>query len=294
MIRYLGACRRAWHVGTAVVACVLLVAATSACAALRPARSRAPVAPTVQSSSSGQVDGAVKADSPDATREELTALLEQTLRRASDASLKPADRSRAESDVAVIRRRLEAGDFLPGDRFLLTVVADSVRRSDVIVRDGPSIDFGALPALPLTGVLRSELQGAIHRHLSRYFRTPEVRVQFLTRLSIIGAVGRPGTYSVPPFALVSDVMTQAGGITAGANIDNIVVLRNGREVVDAKAYREAVQEGMSIERLGLQPGDEIRVGERRRRNWGQIVMYSMFSVSVFTAVLALIRSSYSE
>ena len=273
-----------------------LVAAPVARAAQPPTTGTPPTTPqTVQSTSAGQTERVVKSDTPDATREELTHLLEQTLRRASDASLKAADRSRAEGEVTEIRRRLEVGDFQPGDRFLLTVVADTVGRSEVLVREGPSIDFGALPALPLTGILRSELESAVHRHLARFYRTPEVRVQFLTRLTVVGAVARPGTYSVPPFLLLTDVMTtQAGGPTPSANTDKIVVVRDGREVVDEKAFRRAVQEGQTVERLGLQSGDEIRVGERARRNWGQIAMYSMFGVSVFTAVLALIRSSYSE
>jgi protein involved in polysaccharide export with SLBB domain len=213
--------------------------------ALAAPQSGAEKRPTTTSESAGvtQRDREVKPDTPDATREELTLLLEQGLRRASDASLKPADRTRAQEEVASIRRRLEAGDFQPGDRFVVTVVADSVRRNEMIVREGPAIEFGALPPLQLAGILRAELQTAIHRHLSRYFRTPEVRVQLLTRISITGAVTRPGSYSVPPDALVSDVIMAAGGLLPSAHPDKIVVTRGGREIVDAKGYQRAVRDG---------------------------------------------------
>lgn len=245
--------------------------------------------------SAGQTEREVKPDTPSATREELGLLLEHSLKRAADPALKAGDRTQAQSEVTAIRARLERGDFQAGDRFFLTVIADSLRAREVIIRDGPAIDFGALPEMSLKGVLRSEVEGAIRQHLSRYFRSPEVRVQLLTRISVTGAVMRPGSYSVPPFVLLSDVLTQvAGGPLASANPDKIVVLRNRREFVSEKAYRSAVKEGLTLDRLGIQSGDEIRVGERARRNWVQVASISMLAVSAFTAALALIRASYSD
>jgi protein involved in polysaccharide export with SLBB domain len=264
--------------------------------ALAAPQSGAEKRPTTTSESAGatQRDREVQPDTPDATRQELTQLLEQSLRRASDASLKSGDRTRAQEEATSIRRRLDAGDFQPGDRFVLTVIADSVRRNEMVVRDGPSIDFGALPPLEIGGVLRSELQDAIHRHLSRYFRTPEVRVELRTRLQITGPVVRPGTYTLPPDAPLSDVVMTAGGTLSTARADKIVVTRAGRQIVDAKAYRRAVLDGTTIEDLGLRSGDEIRIAERSRRNWGQYATFSVVAISALTAVLALIRSSYSE
>ena len=281
----------AWPARPVGFAVAALLAASSALASPQVAGGTGAAAAAV----SGQPDRVVTPSTPDATRAELTTLLEQALRRASDASLKAADRSRAESEVAAVRKRLEAGDMQPGDRILVTIITDSLRRADMAVRDGPSLDFGAIPSLDLGGVLRSELQPAIHQHLSKYFRSPEVRVQFLTRISILGAVQRPGSHAVPPFALVSDVITQvAGGPLPSANTDKIVVTRDGREIVDEKAYRRAARDGSTVEQLGLRSGDEIRVGERGRRNWYQVAMVTTVAVSVFTAALALIRSSYSE
>ena len=281
---------RAARSGMLAGACATLMAAGTPLASQERARD------TVRTASAqpALVDREVKADTPDATRAELTALLEQALARASNASLRPADRTAAQADVAAIRRRLESGDFQAGDRFHLTVIADSLRRTEMIVREGPEVEFGALPALPLTGVLRSELQTAIHTHLKRFYRTPEVRVQILTRVLLSGAVQKPGTYAVPPDVLLSDVVMAGGGPTQNASPDKVIVTRNGREIVSESAYQRALKEGRTIEQIGVQSGDEIRIGERGRRNWGQIATIGMFSVSVFTAVLALIRSSYSD
>ena len=241
-----------------------------------------------------QAEREVKADTPDATRAELTTLLEQVQVRASDASLRPGDRTQAQNDVAAIRRRLEFGDFQAGDRFHLTFVADSVRRAELIVREGADVEFGALPPLSLKGVLRSELQTAIVRHLSRFYRAPEVRVQLLTRLLISGSVTRPGSYAMPPDIPLSDAMMAAGGPLPSANPDKIVVMRGGREIINETGFRRAVKDGQTIDQAGLQPGDEIRVPDRPRRNWTQFATFGLMGVSVFTAVLALVRSSYSD
>jgi protein involved in polysaccharide export with SLBB domain len=294
VISFLRVSLGSWSARAVVGVCATLLAASTA-AAVPQSGGGSPAGRARSTGSETQPERVVKADTPDATRAELTLLLERTIQQASSASRRASERSRAESEAAEIRRRLEQGDFRPGDRFLITIIADSLRQVDVIVRDGPSIDFGAYPALPLVGILRAELQPAIYQHLAKYFRSPEVRVQFLTRISVIGAVQKPGAHAVPSFILVSDVITQAaGGPLPSANPDEIVVTRGGREVVDKKEFRRAVVEGYTIERLGLQSGDEIRVGTRARRNWRNAVMVGMFSVSIFSAVLALIRSSYSE
>jgi hypothetical protein len=286
-IRRFGGSLRSWC--SYALACATLLTSSSALAASQTGSSAPPAA-----GAASKPARTVHSDTPDATRAELTTLLEEELRRATDAGLKAPDRAKAQGEAAAIRQRLESGDFRAGDRFLVTIIADSVRRLDMLVREGPALDFQALPSLPIGGVLRSELEGAILQHMARFYRSPEVRVQLLTRISISGAVARPGTYSVPPFALLSDAVMQAGGTLPTANPDKIVIARGGKVIVDRAAYQKAVKDGASVESVGMQPGDEIRVDQRTTHNWGQIVTVGVLSVSVFTAVLALIRSSYSD
>ena len=114
-------------------------------------------------------------------------------------------------------------------------------------------------------------------------------------MAVVGSVAKPGSYAVPADFLVSDVVMQAGGLIPTANPDKIVVMRAGRVVIDEKGYQKALKEGSTVTQLGLQPGDEIRVGERGgRKNWGQLVTVTVLSVSILTSLLALIRSSYSN
>jgi protein involved in polysaccharide export with SLBB domain len=286
---------RFFRAGAVALVCASLAAGRAAVAAQQSRTGGTAVVRPASTAEAPQERRTVTPETGDATREELTRLLEETLKRASDASLKAPDRTGAEAEVARIRHRLEAGDFQAGDRLVVTFVSDSVHRDGMIVRDGPSLDFGALPQLSLAGILRSEVQQAIQQHLGKFFRAPEVRVELLMRLAVAGAVAKPGSYAVPADFLVSDVIMQAGGPTPAANPDKVVVMRAGRPVVDEKAYQKAVKEGYTVTRLGLQPGDEIRVGDRGgRKNWGQTVTIVVLSVSILTSLLALIRSSYAN
>jgi hypothetical protein len=245
-------------------------------------------------SATARSERTVTSETPDATRAELTLLLETEQKRAADAAAKPADRDKAKAEVEAIRRRLEAGDFRAGDRFIALVVADSVRRMEMVVREGPSVDLAPLPVLSLQGLLRSELQPAVLQHFARFYRNPEVRIDFLTRVTVTGAVAKPGVVAVPPDALVGDVLMAAGGPLASANMDKVEILRNGRTILDRKKFQQATKDGVTLDRLGIRPGDEFKVAERGRRNWAQVATITMLSMTALTAILSLIRSSYSD
>jgi hypothetical protein len=267
----------------------LLSVATSIAVAQSSAGQSGTVAPR------SDVEGrTVDAGTPDATRAELTAFLEDALKRASDSKLRNADRQAAQTAVAATRHRLETGDFQPGDRFGLVLIVDSVHRTEVVVREGPSVELGAIPALSLAGVLRAELETALVTHLKRYYRSPEVRVQPIMRVTVVGPVTRPGPVSVAPDMVLGDVFAAVGGLSPAANTDRIVVLRSGREVVKQKAVAQAIREGTTLKSLGIRPGDEIRVGAQSRRDWRQIALVSSLTLSAMVTVLALIRSSYSD
>ena len=233
----------------------------------------------------------VSAQSPRATRAQLTAALERAERATSQGS--QSERERARADVATIRNRLTRGDFQPGDRIAITIGGDTTRR-DVTVREGTQIDLPyGIPSLSLQGVLRSELTGVVDVHLRKYVRDPDVRARALQRVSVTGAVGRPGVYWVASDVPVAELVMLAGGTSGNSQLDRITVQRGGRQVIDRGTYARLVREGRTLEDAGVQPGDEVRVPLRREgRSTGQIVTYAFFAVSALTAVLALIRSSY--
>ena len=225
-----------------------------------------------------------------ATRAELTAALDRAERAAARASGR--DRERAQAEATAIRARLRDGDFRAGDRLSLALGGDTTTR-EIAVREGPQIELPyGIPPLALTGVLRAELNDAVATPLRKYVREPDVRVRVLQRLTIAGGVAKPGIYWVQPDMALAEVIMRAGGIGPNAKGDRVVVARGGKEVIDRKTFARLSREGRTVEESNLQPGDEIRVPIGSQRNWGQIATYAFFGVSVLTAALALIRSSY--
>lgn len=219
-----------------------------------------------------------------ATRAELEAL-------ALEAEQLGGRDAKKRAEAAAIRERLRVGDFAAGDRIYLEVRGDSALFDTLTVRSGPTLRLPSMPDVPLQGVLRAELQDHLTKFLARYIRNPDVRSESLIRVSMLGQVGRPGFYDFNSDMLLTDAIMAAGGPTGNAALERSTV-RRGRDVVLAKErVRRAAQTGATLDRLGLRPGDEITVGEKRApRNW-QTILGTVSAVSglLFT-VLWLARS----
>ena len=190
-----------------------------------------------------------------------------------ETAVREAERDgKRRTEAATLRARLENGDFSAGDRVVVEVRGDSSLYDTLTVRSGPTLRLPNIPDVPLKGVLRSELQDYLTKYLARYIRNPDVRTESLIRLSVLGQVGRPGYYDFNSDVLLTDAIMTAGGPTGIAAIERSTI-RRGRTVVIAKErMRRAAQTGATLDRLGLRPGDEITVGERRKRWDAQTIL----------------------
>jgi hypothetical protein len=230
----------------------------------------------------------INAQTLDATRAELTHRLDSLQSVGADKG-KKEDRSYRASEIAALKTRLANGDFDVGDRF---IVDDGVRRDTVLVRDSVRIALQNWPDYSLHGTLRSELQPAIEKYVGTYVREPRIRVFPLTRLTFSGGFPRPGTFVVDPTRPLSDALAIAGGTAQGGRIDKITIYRGKQTIMPRKRVMQAIQSGETIEELGLQPGDELNTPVTRQGYHIPTYQIALFSVSVFSAILALIRSSY--
>jgi protein involved in polysaccharide export with SLBB domain len=213
----------------------------------------------------------VKPGTPDATRAELTALA----------------RSGAQESSAA-RDRLATGDFRVGDRIVLSL-GNEPRGDTVVVRDEMMVTLSpSIPDMSLRGVLRSELQSSVEAYIRRYVRDPVVRVYPLVRLSVVGGVGRPGFYAMAPDRTLSDVIMFAGGPSGNADYRRVEITRGPDKVVDRKRAERAIREGATLEQLGVAPGDQLKVGERKR-DWLQIAQVGLGIVTGLASAYWLIR-----
>jgi hypothetical protein len=247
-----------------------------------------------------QAGGArVTPSTPGATRAQLTGLLDSLQRAEAAKSGNAAAQRGRTQEIAEIRDRLASGDFHVGDRFLINAAGGSDARSQrggdtVVVRDSLMISIGNLPATSLRGVLRSELQGSMERYLGTFYKEVNVHVYPLTRIGISGAVGRPGFYAMDPDKPLSDAIMVAGGPAPTAQFDKISVYRGTTQVLGVKQVSTALREGRTLDEIGLQSGDQVRVADKRPRNWTPLIQGLFIGVTALTALLAIIRSAYAD
>src|SRR5690348_4047544 len=72
----------------------------------------------------------------------------------------------ARPEAALIRSRLESGDFQTGDRILVRVEGEPQLSDTFTVAPGPALELPQVGSLALSGVLRSELQSRLETHLA--------------------------------------------------------------------------------------------------------------------------------
>jgi protein involved in polysaccharide export with SLBB domain len=197
------------------------------------------------------------------SRQELAELLDRLEQAATAPGYSSRIRDQARREAEYIRARLEQGDFQVGDRVVLDVQGEPGLSDTVTVSAGREIELPQIGALPLAGVLRSELQDHLERELSRYLQNPSVRATSLVRVAILGAVARPGFYTVPATLLLEDAVMTAGGPAGRADISRLAVERGGRVVLDGQALQRAIIDGRTLDQLNVRAGDRIMLPERR-------------------------------
>ena len=233
-----------------------------------------------------------------ATRAQLADRVAE-LERQLATNARGVDRNRAMAEIAGIRRRLEEGDFPVGTQFVVTLTtAEQARADTVSVRDSQmvaiSTQVGTLPDASVKGVLRSELNERLSAHVARYLRNAQVRVNVLTRITISGAVGSPGIYSVSPDRPVGELIMIAGGPALNAKLDEIEISRSGRKVLSAKDSKRAVKEGRTLDQLDVQSGDDVRVPAKRKINWSAVLQVLAIVSTLFFAVIQFIQFYYRQ
>lgn len=123
-----------------------------------------------------------------------------------------------------------------------------------VVRQGQevlSVKLDAATSAPAVNELAMELQSG-----------DIVAVEPLTiRVTLLGAVQKPGTYEVPVGLRVMDLLSHAGGLMSSANISNVSINRRG-EVINLNLTK--LWEGDLSQNPELQEGDLILVPASQR------------------------------
>jgi polysaccharide export outer membrane protein len=140
----------------------------------------------------------------------------------------------------------------PGDRVSIKVFGESELSVEARLSDGGTISYPLLGEIPITGLTTGELESKIANRLNDgYLKESKVTVTILEyrQIFITGAVQRPGGYAFMPGLNVDKAISLAGGFTAIASTDKILITREGHKKISATLNTP------------IQPGDVITIGE---------------------------------
>jgi protein involved in polysaccharide export with SLBB domain len=219
------------------------------------------------------------------SRAELTVAAQQAENLAASSNGAVSTKNRLVA--ASIRQRLTTGDFLVGDRIVLSYISDIPHTDTLVVRSGPMLSLPANGSLSLAGVLRSELRSKVEAEVLKYIKAVEIEVTPLTRVGILGEVAHPGYFALRSDVPLADAIMVAGGPTAAADVDRTVVRRGKDEVRSIDETRQAIARGLTLDQFGLSAGDEIVIAHRRELLSGSVmpIVGALASIAaIFVAV----------
>ena len=223
-----------------------------------------------------------------ATRDELEAMAAEAELIASAPGTSAQTRRDRSTDAAALRERLRTGDFQPGDRIVLRITGDpNFPPIDTLtVRPGGVLQIDRLGEIPIRGVLRAELPAHMKREVTKIVRGAAVQATSVVRIGTFGQIQRPGFYEFPSEGLLNEVLMR-GGLAIDSDQHNVTVSRSGNEIWNRQSIDVALQEGITIDQLGLRGGDQILVGMKTQMNSQTIIQYLMLGFQIINMGLLI-------
>lgn len=160
---------------------------------------------------------------------------------------------------------LQVNDYRIGSKDLLEITVFELPELNQTVRvseDG-SITLSLLGKIEVAGLTAQELEGKLSALLNQQFTKNAHATVFIKeyqKVSVIGAVGKPGQYELVGPTTLLQAIAQAGGLTAQA-MDQIFVYRqskDGQQTIIAISL-EDLANGKQEFNLELRPKDVISV-----------------------------------
>ncbi|MFN3693576.1 MAG: polysaccharide biosynthesis/export family protein [Ignavibacterium sp.] len=174
----------------------------------------------------------------------------------------------------------------PGDgvRIIFYNITDNISGDYYIQQDG-------LLQLPFIGNIDTRnrdfkfIKSQIVTKYDSLYKNPELTVQPLLRINILGEVRNPGYYYVTDVEKITGILALAGGVTGAAASKEIYILRGDDEI--ELNVSELTAKGNTAADFGLRSGDRIFVP---RSFWADASQYAIIfsGIAVLSTVIALL------
>jgi protein involved in polysaccharide export with SLBB domain len=182
--------------------------------------------------------------------------------------------------------------FQPGDAVRIRVwelyQEQTVRinlNGDYPINQAGFIVMPLLGEVKVRGLTVTELIEKLTEPLKQTFHNPYVEVRPLIRLTLQGAFNKPGSYRVDPSSSLWDLVAEAGGPAANADLKRMVVERGGKIV--NKDLLQSFENGYSLEDVGIESGDQIIARRRSSVDIATLLVIMNLFASMFILYLRL-------
>lgn len=135
----------------------------------------------------------------------------------------------------------------------------------VLVRPDGTFSFPLVGQVDARGKSVQDLQTLVTERLRKYISDPVVTVSVQevkgNKVYVIGQVNKPGDFIVNPSVNVMQALSMAGGATAFASLNNIMILRRsqGGQVALPFHYNDVIHGRELQQNVQLQAGDVVVV-----------------------------------
>ncbi len=162
----------------------------------------------------------------------------------------------------------------PGDMIQLAIATEPDLSGDFMVDESGHAALPMIGARNVTGIPPSQLKQELQAAYAEQLRNRVVQIILLRRVRVLGAVNNPGLYHVDPPMTLADAIALAGGPTQQGKLDDIRIVRDGREI-------EASIDGATLHQV--RSGDHIVVeqGSWMTRNAAYLVGLSITVVTLY-------------
>jgi protein involved in polysaccharide export with SLBB domain len=153
------------------------------------------------------------------------------------------------------------GALRPGDVLKIAVFRDKELTGEYPIDARGYVQIPGLGVIKAAGLNPTEVTDRLRLALiERGFARPEISVQPLIRVSVLGEVRSPNVYPVDPGTSLLQLLTVAGGPTDRARLQDTRVIRDGR------AFRVDMDGGLrgsAAGRVVLYSNDVVVVGRKK-------------------------------
>jgi polysaccharide export outer membrane protein len=153
----------------------------------------------------------------------------------------------------------------PGDKIELSVWGEEQLQREVMIRPDGKFSFPLIGEVNAIGRTVADVQQEMTTKLVTYIPEAVVTVSVTglagNRVYVIGQVAKPGTYEMNPRINVLQALSLAGGTTAFAALNDIIIIRgNGRDQRVLRFAYDDIKRGRNLEQnIELANGDVVVV-----------------------------------